>query len=416
MRTFIIVVVVLLLIAGGSVAYIVATTPRESVGVRFPLPAAQRELLSNVAASADGFVLIPTAAAAEAKLRSNRVTRGAIEKWTSSQRMPRPWMVGGADLVIWKSGKRTSYALGLDPLRALIVRAYMALAADKDVRSNGGVMLINAAGEERIDAAELDRLLAAAAALPAGDVIAVQRESGRGAFPPIGRPAVTSARVTPAGIAIVSRSPRPSRRPVPFAAIQAGFPRASMLTAAFSAPPRIIEEMNRLVATRASVLLRDGGAIVLYDVDTSKLLPRPREVIVLPATPERRAALHDFLEHVAPNEVQQALGFRIETADTGARLLVAFDRDSIDRYRADTLDSPLLPATEWWMRIDPKRAVPMLQQIANNPGLRYVAPRIFRSARDLSDWIEHLQAATFIEAADSVTADAEELRVMVSTP
>lgn len=416
MRTFIIVVVVLLLIAGGSVAYIVGTTPRESAGGRFPLPAARRELLSNVSASADGFVFIPTAAAAEAKLRSNRVTRAAIEKWTSSQRMPRPWMVGRADLVIWKSGKRTSYALRLDPLRALIVRAYMALAADRDVRSNGGVMRINAAGEERIDAAELDRLLAAAAALPAGDAIAVQRENGRGAFPPIGRPAVTSARVTPAGIAIVSRSPRPSRRAVPSVAIQSGFPRASMLTAAFSAPPRIIEEMNRLVATQASVLLRDGGAIALYDVDTNKLLPRPREVIVLPATPERRAALQDFLEHVAPNAVQQALGFRIETADAGTRLLVAFDRDSIDRYRADTLDPPLLPATEWWIRIDPKRAVPMLQQIAGNPGLRYAAPRIFRSARDLRDWIEHLQAATSIEAADSVTADAEELRVMVSTP
>jgi len=199
------------------------------------------------------------------------------------------------------------------------------------------------------------------------------------------------------------------------AAIEARFPRGSLLTAAFNAPPRAVDEMNRLVGAKASELLHDGGMIVLYDVDTSKLLPRPREVIVLPATAERRAALRDFLDRVAPNAVQQALGFHIETADTGTQLLVAFDRDSIARYRADTPDSPLLPATAWSMRIDPRRAVPLLQQIADNPGLRFIAPRLFRSARDLDTWIEHLQNAEFIEAADSVSADAEELRVVIST-
>jgi hypothetical protein len=412
------IIVVIALIAGALSIYVVATTPHQSSGVRFPLPRAQRDLLALVPSSADGFALIPTAAAVEGKLRSNPVTRGAIEQWTASQRMPRPWMIGGADLVIWRNDGRTGYALSLDPVRALIVRAYMAVASNADARWNGGVMLINASDQEPMSATDLDSLLAMAAMLPTGDGLAVQFQSGHGAFPPIGRPAVTTARVTAAGITIASRSQRTAGEPLMQAmpaAIQARFPRASLLTATFSAPPRAVEEMNRLVGAKASELLHDGGMIVLYDVETSKLLPRPREVIVLPATPERRAALRDFLDRVAPNAVQQALGFHIETADTGTELLVAFDRDSIARYRADTADSPLLPANAWSMRIDPRRAVPVLQQVADNPGLRFLAPRLFRSARDLATWIEHLQNAEFIEAADSVSADAEELRVVIST-
>lgn len=415
MRIALIIIVVIALIAGTLSVYVVATTPHESRGVRFPLPREQRDLLAQVPSSADGFALIPTAAAVEGKLRSNPVTRGAVERWTASQRMPRPWMIGGADLVIWRNDGRTGYALRLDPVRALIVRTYMAVASNADARWNGRVMLINASDQEPMSATDLDSLLAMAPTLPAGDALAVQLQGGRGAFPPIGRPAVTTARITAAGITIASRSRRTAGEPVMAAAIEARFPRGSLLTAAFNAPPRAVDEMNRLVGAKASELLHDGGMIVLYDVDTSKLLPRPREVIVLPATTERRAALRDFLDRVAPNAVQQALGFHIETADTGTQLLVAFDRDSIARYRADTPDSPLLPATAWSMRIDPRRAVPLLQQIADNPGLRFIAPRLFRAARDLDTWIEHLQNAEFIEAADSVSADAEELRVVIST-
>ncbi len=189
-----------------------------------------------------------------------------------------------------------------------------------------------------------------------------------------------------------------------------------MLTAAFASPPRIIDEMNRLVGAKASLLLGDGGEIVLYDVDAGKLLPRPHEVIVLPSTPERRAALQDFLSRAVPDRVQQALGFHVETADTGTQLLIAFDHDSIDRYRADTLDSPMLPATSWSIRVDPKRAVPMLQQITDNPAcaisLRGSSVPLATSAAGSTTC--RMRGA--IEAADSVSANGEELHVVIATP
>ncbi len=416
MRTILIIVVVVLLIAGGAALYLHLTTPAQGGGVRVPVTALQRALLANVPASADAFALIPRAAAVEAKLRANAVTREAVDDWSKSWPLPPPWLIGGADLVVWRSGKRTSYALNLDPVRSLLLRAWMLAGAPVDVRRTSSAILIGAPDEPPMAAAELDSLLALADGLPAGDALAIQRESAHGAFPPVGRPAATTVRVAPEAISIASRSPRASDRPLPPAPIEVRFPRGSMLTAAFASPPRIIDEMNRFVGAKASQLLGDGGEIVLYDVDAGKLLPRPHEVIVLPSTPERRAALKDFLSRSVPDRVQQALGFHVETADTGTQLLIAFDHDSIDRYRADTLDLPMLPATTWSIRVDPKRAVPMLQQIADNPGLRYLAPRLFRSARDLGGWIDHLQNAKTIEAADSVSANGEELHVVIATP
>jgi hypothetical protein len=56
----------------------------------------------------------------------------------------------------------------------------------------------------------------------------------------------------------------------------------------------------------------------------------------------------------------------------------------------------------------------MLEQVSDNPGLRLIAPRLFRSARDLNDWIEHLKGARSIEAAASTTPSGEELRVRIS--
>jgi len=239
--------------------------------------------------------------------------------------------------------------------------------------------------------------------LPPGDALVVQRENARGAFPPVGRPAVSSIRISPESIDIVSVS---NGGQAPRLSGQAGmrFPHSAILTATFTSPPRIIEEMNRLIGAKASALLGDGGAIVLYDVETNKLLPRPREVIVMPATPERRAALEDFARSDIP-------GIRIETGEAPGQLLLSFDKQSIAQYLKDTFDDPALSGSEWTIRIDPKRAVPMLDQLSDNPGLRFLAPRIFKSAKDLRNWVGNLENARSIEAA----ASPGELRVRIAT-
>src|SRR5436309_9720543 len=147
MRNFLIFVVLLLLIEAGSGFLLVARTPRHRAGIHAPLGAPERALIAEVPASAEAFAIIPTAAALDAKLNANPVSRAAIEAWKAHQPLPRPWMIGSADLVAWKSGKETRYFLRLDPFRAVIVRIY--LMAGGNI---GNTVLLNAPAEQPIDA------------------------------------------------------------------------------------------------------------------------------------------------------------------------------------------------------------------------------------------------------------------------
>jgi len=402
-KKLVIIVLVVALLIGALVVYFVVTTPKTSAGVHFPLSAEQRALLANVPASADAFALIPTAAALDAKLHANAITRDAIEKWAANQQLPKPWMIGNADLVVWHSGKRTRYLLRLDPVRAVIVRLYLMISGDD-------ALVLGPTGEPTINSADLDRILQLTNTLPPGDILAVQQKGGRGVFPPIGRPAVTSAVVTATEINLTSRAVAEETPMAITAGATRGYPKSALLTAHFAQAPKALDDLNRLVRSRITTLLKEGGAIALYEIETDKLLPRPKEVIILPATDEKRAVLEKFIQDVAPT---QALGFRIETADTGQELLVAFERSSIDLYLEDAFEPPTLPGNVWTLHIDPKRTVPVLQQVAESPGLRFAAPRLFRSAKELSGWIRALEGAQAIEAADSVAGGVEELKVKV---
>jgi hypothetical protein len=392
--------------------YLAVTTPKRGVSLSFPLNAQQRAFLGRVPASAETFALIPAAATMQGKLSANPVTRELLQQWKASDRLPRAWMLGNADLLVWRRGKQTTLLLRLDGLRALLARASLLFSDVGDETSTTRVLL-SPPDEEPIATADLDNLLASASALPPGDALVVQLEGTKGAYPPISRPAVSSIRITSADVFMTSRAPRSADAGATIV-LHPRFARSSILTAAFATPSRAIEDMNRLVGAKASTLLEDGGAIVLYDVDTNKLLPRPREVIVIPATPDRRAALQDFLSRVTPDALRQLAGFHVETADTPTELLVAFERASIDRYQKDAFDAATLEANSWSLRLDPRKAIPMLQQVTGAPGLRYIAPRLFRSARDAGDWVEHLDAARFVEAGDTIEANAEVLRVRIS--
>jgi hypothetical protein len=396
-----IVVVAILVVAITILRF---TVPSQSNGVRFPLTPAQSELLASVPASAQSFALIPSAAAVYTKLRENPITRDAVEQWSEQQRLPQPWMLGGADVVIWNSGEGASYAIRLDSLRALLVRMYLMIGADIDGRWSGTTFLINAPVETAIDPAATSRLLALASGLPAGDILGVQRESGRSAFPPINRPAVTSIQISGDAINLTSRAPNESTAPA--AALQARYARSALLTAVFAAPPRMFDDLNRLLLTRISPLVRDGGGITLYDIDTGTLLPRPKGVIFLPPSDERRQELQRLVRDS---------GGLVQTGEQNGELLLSFDVSSLGRYAADSFDAPRWPANEWSLRLDAQRAAPILKRLGGSMGLRLAAPRIYRAARDLGTWIGPLEHARSVDAAASANGGIEELRVAITS-
>ncbi|HYO75146.1 MAG TPA: hypothetical protein VE010_01685, partial [Thermoanaerobaculia bacterium] len=183
MRTVIIILLVLAVAIGGVAFYLVATTPRSAEQVRVPLSPSHRALLSTVPSAAESFALIPSAALLHGTLLANPVTSVPVAKWTHEHELPRSWMLGAADIVAWKSGKKTSYAVRLDAVRALLVRVWLAAASNADARWEGATLVMNdpVPSTSKVD---LEPLLRLANGLPAGDVLVVQRESARGAFPP----------------------------------------------------------------------------------------------------------------------------------------------------------------------------------------------------------------------------------------
>jgi len=388
-RKLFVVILAFVAIIAAIAIYVVVTTPRRSAGVRFPLTDAQRALLAQVPQSAESFALIPTAAALEAKLRANPITRDEVQSWEEKHSMPARWMMGGADVLLWRDADGgTHYLVQADPVRSLFVR--------------------NETPGAPLDAAERDAILALANSLPPGDALVVQRAESRGAFPPIARPAVTSLSVTTDAIELTSRAQgttangqQPTANP---------FPRGALLTATFAKAPRMIDDLNRLFGTKVSPLLENGGTIAVYDVDARKLLPRPLGVIAVPADDARRAALSELLDRA---KIAEAIGVRVRTAEKDGQLLLSFD-DSIDTYLKDAFEPGRWPAGRWAVRMDAQRIAPIARELSESIGLRVASPRLFRSARDLNRWIGGLERASTIDAADSDEGAYEVLKVRIT--
>lgn len=390
MRRFLTVVVFIAVVVGAVALYLYLTTPHETAGVSFPLSASAHSLVAVVPASAEAFAYIPRAAALQSTLAANPVTHDVVTSWGAERTMPHAWMVGGADLLAWQSGKRTRYLLRLDPVRATLVRLYLMVNGDV-----GGTILINAPTEQPIGADEVAAIEALAAKLPAGDALVVQRSNARGAFPPIGRPAVSSVRVTPAEIDITSRAV--ARQPPATAPLHAHFAQGALLSASFASMPAIFNDLNRLFGKKVSDLVANGGSIALYDVRTSTLLPSPKAVLALPTTAD-----HSQLTQIGAR-----------TAEKDGELIVSFD-DTIDIYMKDAVDSSAVPAGRWAVRIDAQRLAPILEKIKDNVGLRIASPRLFRAARDLERWTSGVQQAKSIDATETADGAADELKVHIT--
>lgn len=394
MRTFLTLLLILALIAGAIALYLFVTTPHETAGAMFPLSASAQSMIANVPASAAAFAYIPRAAALQSELTANPITHDVIESWRSKRAMPRPWMVGNADLLAWQSGNQTRYLLRLDPVRAALVRIYLMAAGD-----TGGTVLINAPADQPIEPDEVARIVALASKLPNGSALVVQRSSSRGAFPPIGRPAASSINVAGGAIEIVSRSRDDSSPPSQPLRVSAA--RGAILSASFVSAPRVFDDLNRLFGKKISELVSDGGSVSLYDIDAGKLLPRPLGVITVPATGDRRPATETLSK------------YGVRTAEKDGKLVISFD-DSIDAYLKDATDESAVPGGKWAARVDAVRMAPILDRLRDNVGLRIASPKLFRAARDLDRWISSLQKAKTIDAIDSSDGATEELKVHIT--
>ena len=401
MRTLLIILGIVIAAVVAVIVYLFATTPHEAPPLRAPLTASQQELVARVPTDAEAYALIAAPAILLRKLEANPVTMEAIANWRDQQALPPRVMLGAADAIVWKRGKSMSYAVRFDPVRAFIVRIWTMFSAI-DSQWDGHTLLI---GEQRPAGFSPPAEMLMASGLPDGDVFVVQRQESRGAFPPIPRPAITSVKVDNKVIEMTSRAAsresggglKPALHSVSASA---------MLAVAFTDPPRVLGDVDRLVATDVEALVRGGATIAVYKVDTGTLLPRPFMAIAVPAEEQRRATVEKY---------RPAIEMVGETMEQGGELVVAFDRTSAGQYSEDVRRPVPWPANRWALRIDPEQLIPVLKTVGDSTALRFATPRIHRGARDLRRWMGSLEQADSIEAAASTTGGFEELRVRVAS-
>ena len=94
MRKLVIALLILVAIFAAIWAYLVFTTPSQTRGVKFPLSDAQRALIAQVPESAESFILVPSAAALNARLEANPISRDLLDRASGKQPLPRAWMLG----------------------------------------------------------------------------------------------------------------------------------------------------------------------------------------------------------------------------------------------------------------------------------------------------------------------------------
>jgi hypothetical protein len=432
-RTLVVIGIVIAAIA-AIIIYLYATVPKVVAPVAAPFGNAASALLSHVPAGATDIAYVRRAAAVYGKALGDPIAGPPLRDWSDRAGLTHlPMLLGSADAVAWRTDNGGfGFAARPDLMRRALTRLYLAVSGRDDLSLDGGALLMNAgeAGASPAEAAsELESL---AAGLPPADLVVLQREGSRGAFPPIGRPAVTAIRLTGRTILLDSQARPESGVDESVAALPFAAPAGAMLSFAMARPPRLAGELNRLFATKVTPLLDHGGMLVVYDVDARSLLPRPTGVVVLEADDAHREALAAFVQSLTTMvgsaasvakrqigavevETRDAYGMRIETAETPAgELLLSFDRSSIERYLAapgrGVVDRA--PAT-WTAVVNPSVAAPVIGRLARSPGFRILSPKLYRAAANLETWMTALESASTVEVRKDRAGDQERIRVLI---
>jgi hypothetical protein len=400
MRYVLAVLLSIVLLTALLVGWLFITTPRNAQPLGMPLGADHQALLARAPAEAEIVALIPTVAPMHAKLLGNPVTREPVEKWAERYPLPPFWMIGNAGLVIWQNEDGNGYALKLDPLRAAIANLWLMFSGNDSATWDSSTLIVNAHSSAPFDSQPFDGLMRG---LPPVDALVIHSQRDEREFPMIGRPAVTGVAIGENRIQLTSRArAKEASRSLP---IHRALPAGALFAAVFAEPPRVVGDIGRIVGADMRELLAGGGGLVLYDLDTGSILPRPRGLAVLP------------LNSTTASMAEEGGGlFEVfgEIRTHGEQVLVAVDRTSVSTYLGERFVQPEWPEAAWAVRLDPKRLMPVLARL-DKPALRFLVPRLHERSRNLRRWIEALGRADEIAAAERTVSGIDELRVTVSS-
>lgn len=414
-----------LLLLAGVVAAVLATgyyadLPRVSLKTDQRLLA----IAARVPADVDQAIVAPAFGPAVRELAKHPITRDAVYKSDDASRVKLLGaLVGPAPFAAWSEDDQPRLLIEIGGWRRSLLLAAARFAAvdltthDRWVAVGG----VPATAGGAIDASVAGE----------GHLFALHRAGGD-RYPPVGRPAITAVTLSGSEMRALSGARATEGAPPRIDAVFE-HPNSALLTIAFWQPHAALRDLDRFLPVDLQRLAVRGASLVLYDIETRGLLPRPKGLIALPETKESIDAAASLFNAAAFEQLGDGavtsrsvggvridrgkrLGATIEVARAHGRVYIGFDGGSLEQYLTGSRTA-LTPneGGHWSIRADANRLRPVVDELADHKGLRFVASRVNRSARQMRSLLRMLPNAATVAGDKYVAGGLEQVDLTVTS-
>lgn len=172
----------------------------------------------------------------------------------------------------------------------------------------------------------------------------------------------------------------------------------------------VIGPVEDILPMKSSSLRGRRGQFVVYEVESSGLLPSIRGLVVVEGALDARTTLEESVPRVegatrdsrrTVGEVEvfrrETLGLVVETATVEGALLIAFDGSSMDLYLAGERRADPVPSI-WSFSADPARLASAIDGLSRSPSRVLVRSSARRTMKQLGEVAGALRNATVVES------------------
>jgi hypothetical protein len=405
-RTALIVLVLILVVVAG---YVLFSTPLRSEPVGFGSDPDHLRLIRRAPADAPAVFLVPRAAGFFRMMRGHPIASSWVPIIERRQELALlPYLLGRADVVAWQQEQGVAIVANPDPVRLALTRAYLAMKGERRIVVGDGLLFVGTP-----PVSETGAEIASNANLR-GQAFAIHREGSEDDFPPIGRPAVSAVILEPDGLKVESEAT--ASGPLAAGGVPLdSYPEGAMLSTVAATTPEWVERLGRLIPPVVVSLLREGALFAVYRISGEDLIPRLHLVIAVPGGNSKDVddvvgkinlgpfGLSESRRMVGGVEVvrRTGMGSMIEYATSSDKLLISFDRSSIERYLADRMvKSPFPPErTVWFATMKPAELAEGIDELRDRQELSLLAPDLHDAIRQAGAWLRYVRGARLVQLA-----------------
>lgn len=422
--------VALVLLLGVGFAWLWFGTAGPLPEVTFAEATELQRMIGFAPEDEDELFVIPAVGPLYGALRSSDVTSAGVRDMPRAREVEIfSRLLGRAPAVAWTRSGDLFMVAKPPALRAAFIGLAARIAGvSVPVVRRGDYLLIGS-----VPGSEAPLTIASSLADAKGHFFVFHR-GGKSRYPPLERPAISAVTIARKEITISSAAALPaasSQALTPAAGVVFSMPDDAIGAALLTARADVVRDLDRFLPFDFSRLASQGAMLVIYDLETGKLLPRPRGFLAMPSTPGAVDAVSSLFNvaavprseagvtnrSVGPVQIDriERFGAVLETARFGGEVLLGFDGASIERYlNGSKSDLTAEPGVMWRFEADAAKLRPVVADLADDRTLKYAAGRISRSAKQLNSVLRLFAGAAWVSAQKRHEGNREIVQLTIS--